>query len=430
MWHLFRFKTTNKSGDTSNPVKSGDTSRTAKSVDTPRPAKSVDTPRPAKSVDTPRPVLEGKVLIESVDNKGWKAESCIGSHTRYTCSETQFLLNMLPQVIQVNDVDSFCAEMRALGCAVWKREEWQGTDAAWSEVEARMPPFRIGKYEVKFMRTVCVELYGGPGGGVRFSLQECKANADFGTDRMNAGGFSTSFDKRKTVTAGDVYRWPADFIKDSWGYSVPAEMLADETVLWPVPPYADLSTIKPPEKPMPAPKTVAKPVSPVKRDLTGRSEAAIRRDDKTRKEATAKHEADARNQLYTKLIPFLERHAKGEDWDSCAKQIFAYFDIPDGAFEGAAKDRCWYISEDSIACTQTWASHSFFDDGSGVRGYSRYSIAYVSSNEENSCEKNTPNGNERRYSGKPVHECTFRVDPFGLRGTYRLRHDSEEEYTD
>ena len=91
---------------------------------------------------------EGKVLIESIGNQRFKAELCISRHTHYTHAETIYLLKLLPQVITVCDVNDFCAEMRALNCAVWTRMEWQGTDAAWSEVERRLPPFHIGKYTV------------------------------------------------------------------------------------------------------------------------------------------------------------------------------------------------------------------------------------------------------------------------------------------
>ena len=184
---------------------------------------------------------EGKVLIESIGDQQLKAELCISRHTQYTHAEAIYLLKVLPQVVTVCDVNDFCAEMRALGCAAWTRMEWQGTDAAWSEVERRLPPFRIGKYTVTSYDPPCVELFSGHGGGVRFNLEKCEAYESYGTDRMNAGGWSTSFDKSRIITAGEVYRWAASFIKDSWDYSLSAEELADETVLWPVAPYASFA---------------------------------------------------------------------------------------------------------------------------------------------------------------------------------------------
>jgi len=131
---------------------------------------------------------EGKVLIESVGDQQLKAVLCISRHTQYDHAETFYLLEILPQVVTVSDVDGFCVEMRAPGCAVWTRMEWQGTDAAWAEVERRLPPFRIDKYTVTSYNPPCVELFSGHGGSMRFNLEKCEAYVSYGNNFVGKQG--------------------------------------------------------------------------------------------------------------------------------------------------------------------------------------------------------------------------------------------------
>ena len=190
-------------------------------------------PAPARPVPKP-----GQVLIETAGSPSSKAGDCVAKHTGCLYSQADMLLRLLPQVIEVDDTDAFCADMRALDAVVLPRDAWRGTAEAWAEIERRRPPRRLGRYDVHGGSYPCVILFACPLGGVKFNLETCEASIDYGTDRMNAGGFTHSFRRQGQVTVGDVLTYEADLMKDWYGYEPTPGELADDTVLWPVRPWA------------------------------------------------------------------------------------------------------------------------------------------------------------------------------------------------
>lgn len=378
----------------------------------------------------------GKVLIQSAGQPLWRAVSCLSDYIDTRNARADILIHLLPQVVEVRDVDGFCDSMRALGGEVWSRDAWPGTAGEWAAVERHFPPFHIGRFQVTYMWSAYVKLLEYRGGSVSFDLMKCEASVSFGSDRMNGGGFSSAFDKGGTVTAGQVCAWAAPYVREEEGLDMPPEYLNDDTVLWPVAPYAD---IRPPElvrpvhqKPVlqkPTPQKPAPKAQGETKDRYGRSEAAALRDASMRREKAAQLEAKVRIRLFNALLPFLDRHADPDDWDACAEQILRYFGFEDGNYCQLSKELYCQVTPDEVAFTRHWESHSFFDDGNGIEGHERRWIAWAPPGAD--ADPFRDDGRPHRYTihGAPVRRGEYRENPFGLKGRYGFFYEKLEEAT-
>ena len=353
------------------------------------------------------PAKAGKVLVGNAGNRPQPAASCVKKYADVGYPEAEILLHTLPQVVAVSDVPGFCAELRELGGTAWPRKEWPGTAEEWAAAERRFPPFRIGRYQVSYRWSATVTLFSYRGGGVSFDLNKCEAFVSFGTDRMSAGCFSTSFDKNGTVTAGQVCAWAASYIRNEMGSEIPPAYLNDGTVLWPVVPYAGTQTPEPVKPARPAPG-----------------------DEAAQREKAAALEAEARTRTVKALRPFLERHADPGGRDACAAQILEYFGFRGGNYHKLDRELHCHVTPDEVRFTKNWGSHSFFDDGGGIEGRESRWIAWAPPGQD--IEAFRDDGEPHRYTlgGAPEEHCEYREDPFGLKGRYGLFYRRVEEHTD
>ncbi len=150
-----------------------------------------------------------------------------------------------------------------------------------------------------------------------------------------------------------------------------------------------------------------------------------------REQVKAKREAARvvirdKSMLEYNIRSFVKKH--GGDSDSsqkAARYIYSKLDIKVFMWGN------WYIFDNKIEYLCEWGGHSFFDDGGGIKGINRWSIAFLGNSshttENERLEKTTP----YPCNGYIHYEETFVCrDPFGMKGLFEFNYLYSEEETD
>lgn len=133
--------------------------------------------------------------------------------------------------------------------------------------------------------------------------------------------------------------------------------------------------------------------------------------------------------FYSKMQIFLDAYGANQD---CLNELLDYVNKKVGP-ASYYYDK-WIINKDSIELCYSWASHSFFDDGGGVRGMEKWSLTYVGdSSMEYTIENEKINDKEQYFVSAfepEVNDLFYALNPFGFKGVFQIKFYGNEEHTD
>ncbi len=96
-------------------------------------------------------------------------------------------------------------------------------------------------------------------------------------------------------------------------------------------------------------------------------------------------------------------------------------------------EKYWHAGPDGISIYDSWASHSFFDDGGGEEGYKQWSIHFVGKEGDHPIQNEKLNDlstYELDPHGPTVTDSFYCEDPFGLEGIFKISFEGDWEFTD